>query len=140
MEKREKRSGFWSTVAFGKRVVLHYRKKRTLWRLMSSCTQRMSTENHLQTLRYLQRRLSILDVLSRSLHRDAESNFKDASALRALTYALLEKEFGLNLSIPLDRLIPRVPLRLNYVLWIEDVLSCLPEVFRHVTERGFDVG
>lgn len=67
-------------------------------------------------------------------------NFKDPSALRALTYALLEKDFGLNLSIPLDRLIPTVPLRLNYVLWIEDLLSCLPEVFRHVTVRGFDVG
>ena len=69
-----------------------------------------------------------------------ESNFKDPSALRALTYALLEKEFGLNLSIPLDRLIPTVPLRLNYVLWIEDLLSCFPEVFRHVAVRGFDVG
>ena len=70
----------------------------------------------------------------------AESNFKDPSAFRALTYASLEKEVGLNLSIPLDRLIPTVPPRLNYVLWIENLLSCLPEVFRHVTVRDFDVG
>ena len=69
---------------------------------MSSCTQRMSTENPLQTLRYLQRRLSILDLLSRSLHRDI-TRWIDPSALRALTYALLEKDFWLNLSIPFDR-------------------------------------
>lgn len=67
-------------------------------------------------------------------------NFKDPGALRALTCALLEHDFGLKLSIPLDRLIPTVPLRLNYILWIEDLLSCLPEVYRHATVRGFDIG
>lgn len=67
-------------------------------------------------------------------------NFKDPEALRALTCALLEHDFGLKLSIPLDRLIPTVPLRLNYILWIEDLLSCLPDVFSHATVRGFDIG
>lgn len=67
-------------------------------------------------------------------------NFKDPGALRALTCALLEQDFGLKLNIPLDRLIPTVPLRLNYILWIEDLLSCLSKVYRHGTVRGFDVG
>lgn len=66
-------------------------------------------------------------------------NFKDPEALRALTCALLESDFGLKLSIPLDRLIPTVPLRLNYILWIEDLLACLPDT-RHATVRGFDIG
>ena len=67
-------------------------------------------------------------------------NFKDPEALRALTCALLESDFGLKLSIPLDRLIPTVPLRLNYILWIEDLLACLPDNQRHATVRGFDIG
>lgn len=67
-------------------------------------------------------------------------NFKDPDALRALTCALLESDFGLKLSIPLDRLIPTVPLRLNYILWIEDLLACLPEDQRHTIVRGFDIG
>ena len=67
-------------------------------------------------------------------------NFKDPEALRALTCALLESDFGLKLSIPLDRLIPTVPLRLNYILWIEDLLACLPGTQRHATVRGFDIG
>ena len=67
-------------------------------------------------------------------------NFKDPEALRALTCALLENDFGLKLSIPLDRLIPTVPLRLNYILWIEDLLACLSDTQRHAIVRGFDIG
>ena len=67
-------------------------------------------------------------------------NFKNPEALRALTCALLEHDFKIKISIPLDRLIPTVPLRLNYVLWIEDLLSCLSEDHCHAIVRGFDVG
>ena len=67
-------------------------------------------------------------------------NFKNPEALRALTCALLEHDFKIKISIPLDRLIPTVPLRLNYVLWIEDLLSCLSEDHCHAIVRGFDIG
>lgn len=50
-------------------------------------------------------------------------DFKDIKALRALTCTLLKKDFGLDVEIPLTRMIPTVPLRLNYILWIEDLLS-----------------
>lgn len=37
---------------------------------------------------------------------------------------MLEKDFGLKVEIPLDKLIPTVPQKLNYIHWIEDLLSC----------------
>lgn len=49
-------------------------------------------------------------------------NFSDPAALRELTCAVLERDFDLKLEIPLDRLIPTVPQKLNYIHWIEDLL------------------
>ena len=102
----------------------------------------MSTANPLRTSRYSQRSLTdFRPFVKESTPGHCTLNFKDPSALRTLTYALLEQDFGLNLSIPLDRLIPTVPLRLNYVLCrIEDLLPCIPEVRCHATVGGFDVG
>ncbi|KAF5287668.1 hypothetical protein FQR65_LT12198 [Abscondita terminalis] len=55
-------------------------------------------------------------------------NFKNLESLRALTCTLLKKDFGLNVEIPLTKMIPTVPLRLNYILWIEDLLSIAGDV------------
>ena len=49
--------------------------------------------------------------------------FKSPASLRALTWSLLKNDFDIDVSIPLDRLIPTVPLRLNYILWLEDIFS-----------------
>lgn len=59
------------------------------------------------------------------------------NALRALTCTLLKKDFGLDVEIPLDKLIPTVPLRLNYILWIEDLLSITK---KEGEIRGIDIG
>ncbi|TPX43471.1 hypothetical protein SeMB42_g04705 [Synchytrium endobioticum] len=52
----------------------------------------------------------------------ARIDFRDARAQRELTYALLAADFGIRLEIPLDSLIPPVPGRLDYVLWLSDLL------------------
>lgn len=50
-------------------------------------------------------------------------DFKNPRAVRALTTSLLDQDFDLKVSIPDDRLVPTLPLRLNYLLWIEDLLT-----------------
>ncbi|RZC32523.1 Methyltransf 10 and/or MTS domain containing protein [Asbolus verrucosus] len=64
-------------------------------------------------------------------------DFKNVEALRALTCTLLKKDFGLDLEIPLNKLIPTVPLRLNYLLWIEDLLNLAG---RTENIKGIDIG
>ena len=64
-------------------------------------------------------------------------NFSDANAVRCLTRCLLRKDFELDVNIPNDRLIPAVPQRLNYVLWVEDLLQSF-QISREV--HGLDIG
>ncbi|KAG2458891.1 RNA N6-adenosine-methyltransferase mettl16 isoform X2 [Polypterus senegalus] len=61
-------------------------------------------------------------------------NFRDPEAVRALTCTLLKEDFGLTIEIPLERLIPTVPLRLNYIHWVEDLVG------RQTPCRGIDIG
>ncbi|XP_028415215.1 RNA N6-adenosine-methyltransferase mettl16-like [Dendronephthya gigantea] len=66
-------------------------------------------------------------------------NFKDPKALRELTVCLLHHDFGLTVELPLDRLIPTITLRLNYIHWIEDLLQMLPK--NDQTQiTGIDIG
>ncbi|XP_035287674.1 LOW QUALITY PROTEIN: RNA N6-adenosine-methyltransferase mettl16 [Anguilla anguilla] len=66
-------------------------------------------------------------------------NFKDPEAVRALTCTLLKEDFGLSIEIPLERLIPTVPLRLNYIHWVEDLIGGRGED-PGGTRRGIDIG
>uniref|UniRef100_A0A0N5ABN3 U6 small nuclear RNA (adenine-(43)-N(6))-methyltransferase n=1 Tax=Syphacia muris TaxID=451379 RepID=A0A0N5ABN3_9BILA len=50
-------------------------------------------------------------------------NFRSSDAVRALTKILLQEDFGLNVELPSDCLVPRVPQRLNYVLFIDDLIK-----------------
>ncbi|KAG5844752.1 hypothetical protein ANANG_G00165890 [Anguilla anguilla] len=65
-------------------------------------------------------------------------NFKDPEAVRALTCTLLKEDFGLSIEIPLERLIPTVPLRLNYIHWVEDLIG--GRARPGGTRRGIDIG
>ncbi|XP_051013895.1 RNA N6-adenosine-methyltransferase METTL16 [Acomys russatus] len=66
-------------------------------------------------------------------------NFKDPEAVRALTCTLLREDFGLCIDIPLERLIPTVPLRLNYIHWVEDLIGH-QDSDKSTLRRGIDIG
>ncbi|KAI7818053.1 hypothetical protein BC939DRAFT_464205 [Gamsiella multidivaricata] len=63
-------------------------------------------------------------------------NFRDPMALRELTYCLLRRDFSIELDIPIDSLCPAVPNRVNYVCWIEDLMSNNSQG----SIRGIDIG
>ncbi len=50
-------------------------------------------------------------------------DFSDPEALRELTVACLKYEFDLDVIIPSGHLVPTVPQRLNYIHFVEDLLS-----------------
>lgn len=64
-------------------------------------------------------------------------NFRDSDAVRSLARTLLHNDFGLDVELPAECLVPRVPQRLNYILWIDDLLT-----INHITENitGIDIG
>lgn len=64
-------------------------------------------------------------------------DFKDPHSLRVLTKCLLKSDFNLDVDIPKDRLVPTLPLRLNYILWLEDLLDT---VQRKEKIWGLDIG
>lgn len=66
-------------------------------------------------------------------------NFKDPEAVRALTCTLLKEDFGLTIDIPVERLIPTVPLRLNYIHWVEDLIGHR-DADKQTLRRGIDIG
>ncbi|XP_013383654.1 U6 small nuclear RNA (adenine-(43)-N(6))-methyltransferase [Lingula anatina] len=74
-------------------------------------------------------------VVTQDLTGKVILDFKSPEALRALTCTLLKDDFGLDVELPLDRLIPTVPLRLNYILWIQDIVGK-----REENVIGLDIG
>ncbi|KAF0386743.1 S-adenosyl-L-methionine dependent methyltransferase [Gigaspora margarita] len=65
-------------------------------------------------------------------------DFKNPEAVRELTYCLLRNDFNLTLNIPLDTLCPPIPNRLNYIHWIEDLISAETRQDRSV--YAIDIG
>ncbi|GAA5804994.1 hypothetical protein HPULCUR_010507 [Helicostylum pulchrum] len=50
-------------------------------------------------------------------------DFKDPAAIKELTVCLMKEYFDIIIDFPLDSLCPTVPNRLNYILWLEDLIA-----------------
>ncbi|KAL4003651.1 hypothetical protein ACH3XW_8485 [Acanthocheilonema viteae] len=61
-------------------------------------------------------------------------NFRDTNAVRILARTLLLSDFGLDVDIPPDCLVPRIPQRLNYILFIDDLLKA-----NGISENAFGI-
>ncbi|CAM9601929.1 unnamed protein product, partial [Discosporangium mesarthrocarpum] len=53
----------------------------------------------------------------------ATIDFKDPAAAVALSKTLLLRDFGLQWEVPLDRLCPPIPNRLNYICWLGEIME-----------------
>eukprot|EP01130_Rhizamoeba_saxonica_P000092 TRINITY_DN1010_c1_g1_i2.p1 TRINITY_DN1010_c1_g1~~TRINITY_DN1010_c1_g1_i2.p1 ORF type:complete len:303 (-),score=60.17 TRINITY_DN1010_c1_g1_i2:547-1455(-) len=53
----------------------------------------------------------------------AKIDWNDPLANRELTRTLLQEDFQIDINLPLDHLCPTVTSRLNYILWIQDLLN-----------------
>lgn len=85
-------------------------------------------------VKYPEFRKVVTQDISGKIHLD----FNDPVALRMLTTTLFRKDFQLEVGLPENSLVPTLPSRLNYLLWVEDLLALLPETSEAVL--GLDVG
>ncbi|KAH8705944.1 DUF890 domain protein [Talaromyces proteolyticus] len=76
---------------------------------------------------------------AKRLKANDQLNFSDPDAVRQLTRTLLERDFKLNVDLPDDRLCPPVPNRLNYILWLQDLLDTTSEVGNDEYDPGKEI-
>ncbi|GLA47915.1 hypothetical protein AnigIFM63604_002855 [Aspergillus niger] len=79
------------------------------------------------------------------LKSNGQLDFSDPDAVRQLTKSLLQRDFELKVEIPENRLCPPVPNRLNYILWLQDLLDTTGDEYRdnYDPDReviGLDIG
>ncbi|BGP35164.1 hypothetical protein JCM10296v2_006994 [Rhodotorula toruloides] len=67
-------------------------------------------------------------------------DFQDDAAVRALTAALLERDFRLRIELPSDRLCPTVPSRLEYVLFVLRLALLTSDEPPPASLNGLDIG
>ncbi|KAA8571224.1 hypothetical protein EYC84_000557 [Monilinia fructicola] len=79
------------------------------------------------------------------LNSSGQLDFSDPKSVQQLTKSLLKRDFGLKLILPDDRLCPPVPNRLNYILWLQDLVDTSSDTYTdsHSLDRqvhGLDIG
>ncbi|XP_071744725.1 U6 small nuclear RNA (adenine-(43)-N(6))-methyltransferase [Lepeophtheirus salmonis] len=73
--------------------------------------------------------------LTTDLRGNVNLDFK--TGVGVLTKILLHQDFGLSIKLPLGALVPTLPLRFNYLLWIQDILQ-LNQINANI--KGLDIG
>ncbi|KAF8544822.1 hypothetical protein BDD12DRAFT_369620 [Trichophaea hybrida] len=76
---------------------------------------------------------------------DSNVDFQNPAAVRELAKSFLLRDFGLDVELPEDRLCPMIPNRLDYVLWIQDLVDSsnsdlTSELNTSTPVTGLDVG
>ncbi|KAI9739151.1 MAG: hypothetical protein M1834_007364 [Cirrosporium novae-zelandiae] len=70
---------------------------------------------------------AVLALHDRDFAKHMKSNgqldFSNPEAVQQLTKSLLKRDFKIIIKLPPDRLCPPVPNRLNYILWLQDLLD-----------------
>lgn len=79
----------------------------------------------------------VVFVTCRDYRFQLKMNFRDTNAVRILARTLLLNDFGLDVDIPPDCLVPRIPQRLNYILFIDDLLKA-NDISKNAV--GIDIG
>ncbi|PYI27423.1 DUF890 domain protein [Aspergillus indologenus CBS 114.80] len=79
------------------------------------------------------------------LKSNGQLDFTDPDAVRQLTKSLLRRDFDLKVDIPDKRLCPPVPNRLNYILWLQDLLDTTGDKYQDSYDAdrkvvGLDIG
>ncbi|XP_052889405.1 U6 small nuclear RNA (adenine-(43)-N(6))-methyltransferase [Anopheles moucheti] len=79
------------------------------------------------------------EVASVDLAGKVKLDYRKKHAVHLLSKCLLLRDFGLKLELPPNKLVPTLPLRLNYIHWLEDIGSVAqwPEKEK---VRGIDIG
>ncbi|RMX97625.1 hypothetical protein D0868_10545 [Hortaea werneckii] len=66
-------------------------------------------------------------------------DFQDPKVVKQLTNSLLKHDFGLELQLPDDRLCPPVPVRWNYIRWIQELLDTTNDTYSDQYDPGREV-
>ncbi|KAL2014481.1 hypothetical protein VTN00DRAFT_2006 [Thermoascus crustaceus] len=73
------------------------------------------------------------------VRQNGQLDFSNPSAVRQLTISLLQRDFGLKVDLPEDRLCPPVPNRLNYILWLQDLIDTTGTKYSDQYDPGREV-
>ncbi|MCJ1309514.1 hypothetical protein MMC25_003174 [Agyrium rufum] len=76
---------------------------------------------------------------------NGQLDFSNPEAVKQLTKSLLKRDFNLRIELPDDRLCPPVPNRLNYILWLQDLLDTTSDSYTDQYDPsreviGLDIG
>ncbi|KAL0062983.1 hypothetical protein AAF712_010114 [Marasmius tenuissimus] len=74
------------------------------------------------------------------LQNSSYVDFHNEDVQRCVTTALLDRDFNLKIKLSNKRLCPPVPNRLNYVLWIQDIVRACQAVTGEGDATGIDIG